>query len=379
MRTLFVGLLLSASCCPALGDWDALTAAPVDLLDESYAPAATVPAGTAVHVGVCFKNGTLCMVDAPTGSGVMDASKLVTTYLGRQMTVTEAEQAFWSALLAPAPGPAASSDIVAWGDSLTFGTGASPGHSYPEDAEALFGGRRHVENLGIGGQTSTQIAARMNAIPIRVTVAGGVIPAGATVSVPKKSVDILLTSRRFSGKAEGTLCGIAGTMSADSSGAWTFARRRPGEATPCPAGSTFTTAAGEAALGRVAWLWLGRNGSDPVSSVQSDIAAAVAMTADRYLVGSILPSTDDSPARIAAILKQNEELEASYGDHYVDLLGALVAASASDAAAGDESDQAVTTLTAVPASLRTDLVHLNDEGYAIVARTFHDATVKLGY
>lgn len=49
--------------------------------------------------------------------------------------------------------------ISAWGDSLTRGSGARPGGGYPEQIAAVTG--RSVENHGIGGQTGSQILARM--------------------------------------------------------------------------------------------------------------------------------------------------------------------------------------------------------------------------
>jgi lysophospholipase L1-like esterase len=55
-----------------------------------------------------------------------------------------------------------SSSIVAWGDSLTFGSGAStPAARYPAVLEGLFTPRRTVRNAGVGGESSSQIAARM--------------------------------------------------------------------------------------------------------------------------------------------------------------------------------------------------------------------------
>ncbi|WP_417247857.1 hypothetical protein [Celeribacter sp.] len=68
--------------------------------------------------------------------------------------------------------------VAAWGDSLTAGAGASaPPANYPAMAAASHTPPRDVANLGVGGQSSTQVAARQGGVPITVTVEDNEIPA----------------------------------------------------------------------------------------------------------------------------------------------------------------------------------------------------------
>lgn len=268
------------------------------------------------------------------------------------------------------------SSIVAWGDSLTASAGAtSEATRYPAVAAAAFDPDRSVLNLGIGGQTSTQIAARMGAIPITVTLSGDLIPASGGVAVTAKSVNVLYNSGSFTGTQAGWIAGVYGTMTTDLSGNWTFTRAVAGADVPVPAGSLFTPEWAGAARSRINWLWLGRNGATSGYSVTGDIAAAVAsLSHNRYLVGGIITGSIDGGSGLAAFLSTNATLAATYGVRYVDLLGALQAAN--DGSANDLSDIAAGW---VPRSLRSDSVHLNDAGYAVVATQFRVKTLAMGW
>ncbi len=63
--------------------------------------------------------------------------------------------------------------IIAFGDSLTEGAGASSRDTaFPAIAAGLFDPPRTIINRGIGGQTSTEIAARQGGVPLLLAVAG---------------------------------------------------------------------------------------------------------------------------------------------------------------------------------------------------------------
>ncbi|ODT78889.1 MAG: hypothetical protein ABS76_22360 [Pelagibacterium sp. SCN 64-44] len=300
------------------------------------------------------------------GKGRSDVDKVWTGTIGRLRLYRRALSATEFLSLAAGNG------IVAWGDSLTAGSGASDSatRSFPAMAQTLFDPPRAVVKQGVGGQTSTQIAARMNALPILVSVSGDAIPASGGVAVTGKSINILGSAPAFSGSQSGWLGGVKGSMSTDAAGNWTFTRSDPGAAVPLPPGSPFRCELGEVLRPRIAWLWMGRNGADSGHDVINDIAAAVASLGHRrFLVGSVLVATDpEDPETL------NARLGALYGPRFVNVLAALIAAHD-----GSPQDLADIATGYVPASLRSGDVHLNDAGYSVVAEAFCARTLAMGW
>lgn len=179
-------------------------------------------------------------------------------------------------------------EIVAWGDSLTQGTGGN-GDSWPAWFTRLSGGAT-VVNKGVGGQTSTQIKERM------------------------------LAAEDLHDK-----CTV---------------------------------------------IWAGRNNAfDQKGTVQADIAAMVAAlkTPDYLIIG--IPNGGKEPKdgpdrwKLTLIDKLNASLKETYGSRFVEIRPILVAAY-DPANPQDVQDHAADV---VPASLRADSLHLNGDGYKIVA------------
>ncbi|MFG1206995.1 SGNH/GDSL hydrolase family protein [Xanthobacter flavus] len=262
------------------------------------------------------------------------------------------------------------SRIVCWGDSMTAGAGGS-GTTYPGVLASLLPGKT-VSNLGIGGQTSTQIAARQGGVPIKVTVDGNSIPASGGVAVTAKSVNILYNSSNYVGTSTGKLAGTAGTMSTDTAGNWMFTRAASGSAVDCPPDTVFYPDTATTFESDTAIIWAGRNNA-VANTVRNDVIAMVDRLKPlnkRVLVVSVCNGSGETSGTSAYrnIAAVNAELARYFGDQFVDVRRYLIDFGLAEAGitptSQDTSDIAGDT---IPVSLRYDGVHLLGPGYTVEA------------
>lgn len=189
-------------------------------------------------------------------------------------------------------------DIVAWGDSMTYGTGAD----HPDKGEKTwpkwfteFSGIKVIKK-GVGGESSKQIRDRMLAEP----------------SLHQE----------------------------------------------------FTV------------IWAGRNNYPGPEWVKKHIAEMVAaLNHNNYLVVGITNKTDEPKGseRLEIMDTLNADLKATYGIRFVDVRPLLVAAydeTQPQDVIDHEND-------VVPASLRSDKLHLNTAGYKVVAQAIYEAYQKV--
>jgi hypothetical protein len=208
----------------------------------------------------------------------------VDPFLTSDNFVTYFDQAANSPLYVPAEGGIAypvepSPNFACAGDSLTNGADGN-GTNYPAVLAAASG--RTATIIGKGGMTSTQIAALFGGLAVNVTVASNQIPASGPVAVTAYNINILYDSGINQGTQSGTLAGVRGVMSTDTSGNWTFTRSTAGSVTACPANSQFLPDLAVTAQFDTAILWIGRNDSGTPSTVMANIAACYAWLKVRY-------------------------------------------------------------------------------------------------
>lgn len=262
------------------------------------------------------------------------------------------------------------SRIVCLGNSLTAGA-RGDGVTYPLELQQLSG--IETVNMGIGGQTSTQIAARFGVAPIKVSAKDGIIPSEGSVEITSKSVNILYDSSHFQGESQGSLCGVEGKMTTDASGNWTFHRSKKGKAVVCPAESVFIPK-GKYSKHDFFILWLGRNNYGDTNIVLSDLKACtdkIQRLGCKFIVMTVMngdnPGEERGGGEYSKIIKLNNLIKAEYPSQYVDIRRSVVDSYNSN----DDTDRKYYERDITPPSLRGDAVHLNKTGYRLVAKILY--------
>jgi hypothetical protein len=215
--------------------------------------------------------------------------------------------------------------IVSWGDSLTQGMqGIEDVGNYPTDLGALL--TVPVVNQGINGQNTTQIGVRQGGIPTSATVSGGTIPASGGVMVTFVAG---YEPSSLSGVVSGTILGVHGEVTYPAY-KYTFTRTTAGDAVSAPGPTPFVVDTPYADY--IPIFWEGRNNyrEHTVPSILPDIAAQVAAVPSGvpfYVISNTNNNIQTDwlgGAEYSQIMAINQQLQSTYGSHYVDVRNLLV-------------------------------------------------------
>ncbi|WP_258316508.1 hypothetical protein [Klebsiella variicola] len=304
------------------------------------------------------------------------------------------------------------------GDSTGAGTGAPAGYSFPEQLAALIGDGFVATNYSIGGQKSGQVAMRMGAKPIYLTVNGDLIPAsGGSVAItqingvsataeppyPSQDVRFLSTpSNTTTYTLDGWISGIKCRVTRTSSGAVETYNLTAlsGAGFRCLPGSLFVPEyAMQDHSDSEMWICVGindfRSGATTATDYDADVAAiksnidALVNQAEKsgrpILVYGI--NTCNYPPvellggiRYQRILEVNQYFSQKYPGYYVrgangrDLREELVSRYNVSIA----QDVADFGNDIVPSSLRSDPRHPNTAGYGVYAELGYQTRQRRG-
>lgn len=241
-----------------------------------------------------------------------------------------------------------------------------------------------VSNQGIGGETSTQVAARAGAVPTAITLTGDSLPASGTV-VATTSTNVPSSQ---SGTLVGTVAGVPVTLSYSGGSILVQRREAVAASSSVPAASSLSLEAGSVLAYWRQIIWVGRNDIDNAAAtapsvVAANIAAIVAASkAGKYIILSVLnrlsePSSGSAYGYVAAT---NALLSATYGTRFLDIRAYLIAHGLSDASiSATAQDLADIANDTVPTSLRSDDIHLNASGYTVVGQQVYAKLQSLGW
>ncbi len=278
------------------------------------------------------------------------------------------------------------------GDSLTWGDGSTAGNSMPAQFQRLTG--REVVNLGVSGQTSTQIAARLGAVPLQVSLAGNIPATTTPVAIsnwyaPSRptftSAQVAPLNSANSSVARwltGTILGVHGMLLKDASDGYTFVRDAAGPSVAVPANTPFIPDQFDYP-DCTAVIRLGENNLGDPATIKLDTAAVVAWLTPLAKQFIVLPPPRQNVAgswvgtnSYNSQQQLKADLAASYGPHFVDDEAMLIAlpnpANAQDMI--DVGNGAIPTRYRAP-----DRVHFNDTGYGTIASIVRTSFNSLNY
>lgn len=298
--------------------------------------------------------------------------------------------------------------IECWGDSLTFGAGAagddySYSGAYPAVLATFTGSA--VYNYGVGGENCETILARMGATPMYVSDI--TIPASGAVVIAKDKLRsatgaIVAPLKQVASQDKGvnnvTIGGVEGTLSyypiGDEGSDWEyyFVRTKAGNAltitSPVEVVTSYMQTESD---NRVRIIWMGQNditdedmSTDPALLAQYIVEANRAAIRDvnKYIILTSPISSGSSAKPYRAL---HRAMVHAFGEHCINIVDYLIRHGLDDAIASGDVEYATDTDAAnieayfIPASLRSDLVHLNAAGYAVVADQVYKRGQLLGY
>ncbi len=273
--------------------------------------------------------------------------------------------------------------VNAWGDSLTAGAGTSNGpvDGYTGQLSAAEG--YPVNNQGIGGQTSAQIGGRQGGVAVHMTLAGNQIGhvGGDTVT----AIDNAFLSTQATtqtGSASGYLGAVHGVVTRSvvaSAETYSFQADAATVLQSLPANSVFVPDQ-QATYVQGNVIWVGRNDGGLPNGLADNLAGMVSkITGGQYIVMSVINAYNESigAASYNSIVTENASMAKAYGSHYLDIRSTLV-----DAYDPSNAQEVIDHANdVIPQSLHAlgDAIHLNQAGYAVVAKAVAETITALGW
>ena len=250
------------------------------------------------------------------------------------------------------------SNIVCWGDSLTAGAGGNE-TSFPFVLKSLTGSIYEITNLGVGSENTSKIAGRQGGIPF--VVDKFTIPndtSAVEISISGKDESIVRPALQgTNGLNPCSIEGIEGNITYENS-KYYFTRRVSGNSVEVAKGTEIITSGmNDYRDADIVIIWTGQNDGANTSNISDIIEKQKKMIeysgSDNYIIIGLLYAGDEV----------NNAMAEAYGEHFLDVRNAL------------STDNSNT----VSEDYKSDSIHLNADGYTIVAEQVYNKLISLGY
>ncbi len=274
--------------------------------------------------------------------------------------------------------------IVAYGDSLTVGTGGN-GVTYPGTLQKLIKDSIYkipVVNRGVLEANTNTIMARAGAVPFTVTEF--IIPEDSS----KVEIGIISSNGSLVASLDGginpvNINGVEGIISIEQESntsenyIYYFQRSKTGEAVNVANGTNVEIANVSKLNNYIPLVLMGLNGGfldneDLISQIKAILNTGELN--ERYLILGLPTGTSESRADLEL------EMEAAFGDKYLNLREYIVQNGLIQAGLeASNEDLLAIEEGSVPPSLLSDAIHLNAYGYMIVGSAIYEKMNELGY
>lgn len=276
--------------------------------------------------------------------------------------------------------------INIFGDSMAQGAGSLNGMNLNGNLLSFLPTRRVIKTYGIGGQNSTEIAARFGAIPTKITITGGVLPAtGVLIGLDNISPGILSTADGTSRVLGGTILTNQGSVVTKqpcyikrvASNVYTFAYISGyfASGASVPSNMIFIPEFLNNCSDDINIFWMGRNdaGTAYLTTTFNNVKACVDVlkSPKRFLAIGILPNSDEVNGQTnrLRINTYNDLIKSTYPNNFIETTPPTSEEMAFINYTPTTDDLADIANGIFPRGMKPegDITHLTSSGYAIMA------------
>ena len=280
--------------------------------------------------------------------------------------------------------------INCWGNSLTFGYGATDRNteSYPKVLQKLLNDKYMVNNYAVSGEGAQQIASRQGGSLAYVQPC--TIPANGSVNIVLKDLvgtSISLLNQGDAGINPCYINDIKGTLSKNGSN-MVFTRSENGNDIEVTHPVPLITDANKNARDGIIIIWCGSNNktyfnNSPTTEkneIHNIIRCIKTMINHSNSGGKYIVIGMTSKAYMPQVETVNKALATEFGEHFLDVRNNILLAGLKESmTTPTEQDNTDIENGEIPSSLRIDDIHFNTKGYALIARYVYEHGKFLGY